>query len=118
RAAILIALAGCWRGQPPVEPAPVEPSPAPVRVKPRRSQPVEHVVVIPNVPRPPPATCGMACAPVHTRILKALVVGSDVELTLGAGTQHGVTTSWRASLEDASHAPVLGGGIRITRVER
>ena len=57
--------------------------------------------------------------PVTTRVLKYEVQGSDTILTIGAGTNQGLSKSWKATvLRGDSDSPMSGGDITIIRVDK
>ncbi len=71
-------------------------------------------------PDPQNPNCDDAKAdPVTTRVLKNEVQGSEVILTIGAGTNQGIAKTWKANvLRGDSDQPLPGGDVTIIRVDK
>jgi hypothetical protein len=69
---------------------------------------------------PPPVAyvCpASGCVPFKARVIGLYVTGTGLELTIGAGANHGVTMRWRATMADAAGQAVPGGALTLVRVD-
>jgi hypothetical protein len=73
-----------------------------------------------NNPDPQNPNCDNAKAdPVVTRIMKNEVQGSDLIITIGAGSNSGVKKGWKANvLRGESDSPLSGGDVTIIRIDK
>jgi hypothetical protein len=128
---LALALFGCWHFTTPVEPPPVEPPPVESRVPgDARRDAVRWVdagaaetaeagadtAMVAPVPRVPPVDAAVVVVPpgcVVGRVIGMTLVGSEVVLTIGAGSNRGVATSWTVTLTGPPQTRV-----RILRVDR
>jgi hypothetical protein len=62
----------------------------------------------------PPTT---TIAPIRARLLDRRMVGAEVELVVGAGSDRGIQIGWRARLV-RDEVPISNGSCRIVRVDR
>lgn len=72
-------------------------------------------------PDPNNPNCDIPPEPIYGRITKIEDMGSEVRVTIGAGTNRGVATGWKALLiteKDLSSKAVPGGEIKITKVDK
>jgi hypothetical protein len=69
-------------------------------------------------PPPPPPRC-VNCPPVTARIVGTQIAGATIRIIIGAGSDHGVTRTWKADIVDRpSGTPVAGGNVAIVRIDR
>lgn len=62
------------------------------------------------------------CVAVNARVIKTVVIGSKVEITLAVGQNAGVTTAWKATVvaldPNGGQTPVPNGAVTLVRVDR
>lgn len=58
------------------------------------------------------------CQPVVGRVIGLSISGSHVDITIGVGSNQGVTPAWKATLVDGPNGmPVANGAITIVRID-
>lgn len=66
----------------------------------------------------PCATTPTGCVTVKTRIIGMSLQSDAVVIQMGAGTNQGVTSTWKAVVVDANDQPVAGGQVTLVRVDK
>lgn len=55
---------------------------------------------------------------VVARILARSIQGADILVTIGAGTNRGISKDWRAEVVDDQRKPIPGGALTVVRVDK
>jgi hypothetical protein len=68
-------------------------------------------------PDPDNPKCNVKAAPVVGRVMRQEVQGSEVVITVAAGSDQGITSGWKGQLlRGDSDAPLDGGSFSVLRV--